>query len=58
VAIKNGFITKEQLHEVIKIQIVEELEGANRRLTGQILLEKGYMTNAQVDEVLISMGLL
>ncbi len=58
VAIKKGFITSEQLNEALKIQVAEELEGGNRRLTGQILQDKGYITISQIDEVLISMGLL
>ena len=58
VAIEKGFITSEQLNEALKIQVAEELEGGNRRLTGQILQDKGYITISQIDEVLISMGIL
>ena len=58
VAIERGFITPKQLTEALKIQITEELEGGYRRLTGEILLEKGDITTNQIDEVLISMGLL
>ncbi len=58
VAIEKGFITSEQLNEALKIQVAEELEGGNSRLTGQILQDKGYITISQIDEVLISMGLL
>ena len=58
VAIEKGFITPEQLNEALKIQIEEELESGNRRLTGQILQDKGYITNRRIDEVLMSMGLL
>jgi len=39
-------------------QVTEELEGAKRRPIGEILFKKGYMTTAQVDKVLKSMGLL
>ena len=58
VAIEKGFITFEQLNEALKIQVEEELESGNRRLTGQILQDKGYITNRRIDEVLMSMGLL
>jgi len=58
VAIEKGVITSEQLNEALKIQAAEELEGGNRRLSGQILQDKGYITISQIDEVLISMGLL
>ena len=58
VAIKKGFITSEQLNEALKVQVEEELESGKRRLTGQILQEKEYITNRQIDEVLMEMGLL
>ena len=58
VAIERGFISPMQLTEALKIQIDEESVGGYRRLTGEILLEKGYLTTNQIDEVLISMGLL
>lgn len=56
-AIESGFITPEQLFEAIKIQVMEELEGAKRQLIGEILREKEYITNLQIDEVLLSMGI-
>jgi hypothetical protein len=56
-AIERGFITPEQLYEAIKIQVMEELEGAKRQLIGEILREKEYITNLQIDEVLLSMGI-
>lgn len=57
VAIENGFITPEQLIEAMKIQVFEDLEGAKHRLVGEILLDKGYITNIQIDEVLRLMGI-
>ena len=58
VAVEKGFITKEELFEVIKIQISDELKDNERRLIGQILYDKGYITTDQIDDVLISMGIL
>lgn len=58
IAIEKGFITQEQLFEVLKIQVSDELEGNERRLVGQILYDKGHITTDQIDEVLISMGML
>ena len=57
VAVESGFITPEQLYEALKTQVMEELEGAKRRLVGQILFKMGYITSAQVEEVLIFMGI-
>ena len=56
-AIESGFITPEQLHEALKIQTVEELEGGKRRLIGEILKEKSYLTNLQIDKVLSAIGI-
>ena len=57
VAVESGFVTPEQLYEALKTQVMEELEGAKRRLIGQILFKMGYITKAQVDEVLLYMGI-
>lgn len=57
VAIEKGFITLENLIEAMKIQIQENLEGSEHRLIGQILWEKGYIKNEQINEVLKSMGI-
>lgn len=58
VAIKMGFITYEQLLEALEVQLAEDLKGLERRLTGQILQEKNYLTSEQTDEVLIEMGFM
>ncbi len=57
VAIEKGFITLENLIEAMKIQITEEIDGSDHRLIGQILWEKGYIDNEQINEVLKSMGI-
>lgn len=56
-AIESGFITPVQLYEALQIQTVEELEDGKRRLIGEILKEKKYITNLQIDKVLLSMGI-
>lgn len=58
IAIEKGFITQEQLFEVLKTQVSEELEGKERRLVGQILYDKGHITTDQIDDVLVTMGIL
>ena len=52
VAIEKGFITRDQLLEVLEIQIDEEIEKGERRVIGAILVEKGYMNLLQVQEAL------
>ena len=55
-AIENGFITRDQLIEALKVQLAEELQGMEHRLIGNILQTKEYMTYSQTDEVLKLMG--
>lgn len=56
-AVKMGFITVDQLHEAMRIQIDEDLHGLEHRLIGQILLERAYVSPSQIREVLRQMGL-
>jgi len=57
VAIDKGFITLENLIEAMKIQILENLDGSDHRLIGQILWEEGFIDSDQINEVLKSMGI-
>jgi hypothetical protein len=57
VAVEKGFVNIENLYEAMKIQILEDLEGTDHRLIGQILWEKGYITTEQINEVLKAMGI-
>lgn len=57
VAIKKGFVEPEHIFEAMEIQILENLEGTEHRLIGQILWEKGYITTKQIDEVVKFMGI-
>ena len=52
IAIKKGFITKEQLDMALKIQTYEYSSTGTRRSIGRILLNEGLMTLQQIGEVL------
>ena len=41
----------------MKIQILENLDGSDHRLIGQILWEEGFIDSEQINEVLKSMGI-
>lgn len=56
IAVKNGFISREQLFEALKIQLAEDLKGAKHRLIGEILRVKEYITEAQLDKVVESIS--
>lgn len=53
VAVKKGFITKDQALKAITIQFREDMEGRIHRIIGAILVSQGYMTDLQVDKVLL-----
>ena len=57
VAIENRFIDTEQLLKAMEIQVCEGVEGAPHRLIGEILLDKGYITVDQIEQVLKLMGI-
>ena len=51
IAVKKGFVTKEQILEAMKVQMERNLDGLEHRLIGSILYSMGYMTLQQIDEV-------
>jgi len=55
IAVKMGFITSEQLIEVLSIQATENVEYNQHRIIGTILREKEYLSIEQIDEILKEM---
>jgi hypothetical protein len=55
-AVKRGFITSENLTEVVSIQEMENKYKGKHRFIGRILLDQGLISISQIDEVLESMG--
>jgi hypothetical protein len=51
VAVKKGFISVEQLIEAVKIQVKQDVEKGESKPIGEILLELGFITRDQYDEV-------
>lgn len=54
VAVERGFVTEEQLKEVLSEQIANDpyVRLRPRRLIGEIFLEKGWMNSMQIQTVL------
>lgn len=52
IAIEKGYISAENLIETLKLQVEEEIENKTHRLIGEILLDKGYITPTQIQDVL------
>ena len=51
IAVEKGFISTEQLAEALVIQARENADKGEHRLLGQILLDLGYITEAQIEKV-------
>lgn len=56
IAIKKGYITREQLLEAMTEQITSDLGTEGHSLLGAILCAKRYMTTDQVNEVVGEMS--
>lgn len=58
IAVKKGFISKQQLREALEEQISNEpyLRLRPRKLIGEILSELGWMTQSQISVVLKEMN--
>jgi len=52
IAVEKGFVTAEQIIDVMKLQITEDIEKRKHRLIGRILLEERLITLPQIDKVL------
>lgn len=52
IAIMKGFITALQLEEALDEQVAHDLSTDHHKLIGEILLEKGWMTQYQIAIVL------
>jgi len=52
IAMDKGFIKADQLYEALMTQKVQETRGGERRPLGMILKDLGYLSVAQVDEIL------
>jgi phosphoglucomutase len=55
-AIERGFITPEDVVQVMSIQKTERTNNGRHRYIGKILLDRGLISISQIDEVLESMG--
>ena len=52
ISLEKGFITSRQLGEAVSKQLSDDLEKGKHRLIGEILVDMGFMTVSQVEEVL------
>ena len=52
IAVEKGFISDDQLLQALSLQAEENLKSGKHRLLGQILLDLGFMTEPQIEEVL------
>jgi hypothetical protein len=58
VAVEQGLITGDQLYEGLKAQVTDDLEEGSHRPLGEISVQQGVMTRAQVGKVVQALGML
>jgi hypothetical protein len=56
IAVDKGYINEEQLFKALEIQAKENVMEGKHRLLGQIFVDEGLLTPAQVDEILETMN--
>jgi len=56
VAEQKGFISPTQFLEALEIQVKENMKEGKHRFIGSILLEEGFITRLQINDVLEAMG--
>ncbi len=56
VAIRQGFVTADQVVEALRVQIEEDLSTGKHRRIGTILLDQELMALSQINEVLDVLG--
>ncbi len=52
IALEKRFVTPDQLYEALTTQARTKVDGGQEKLLGQILLELGYITEEEVQQVL------
>ena len=52
---ESSFINEAQLAEALTSQVRMELNGQERRLLGEILFEKEWMTASQIEQVMTAL---
>lgn len=55
VAIEKGFITKDQLHKALIVQVEKNVEENNHMRIGDILIDLGYISKEQAEEIFLSL---
>ncbi len=52
IAVDMGFVTAQQLKEVLTEQIEDDLSNRPHRLVGEMFFDRGWMTHDQIETVL------
>jgi len=55
VSVENGYATSEQIKQAVMEQTDDDLANRPHRLIGRILLDKGWMTAQQIENVVNNM---
>ena len=55
VAVRKGFVTLDQVKQAMSDQIEDDTNGREHRLLGSILYDHGYITEHQIEQLLIEL---
>jgi hypothetical protein len=56
IAVLKGFVTIDEVKAAIMDQVEDDLSGREHRLLGSILLERGLVTENQIETVMLELG--
>lgn len=56
IAVLKGFVTIDEVKEAIMDQVEDDLSGCEHRLLGNILFERGLITENQIETVMLELG--
>lgn len=55
IAVRKGFATLDQVKQALSDQLEEDASGKEHRLLGSILYDHGYLTEDQIEQVLVEL---
>jgi len=55
IAVRKGFASLDQVRKAVVEQIEDDVEGREHRLIGTILYQRGWITEDQIEQVLLEL---
>lgn len=55
IAVQKGFVTLDQVKKAMDDQLEDDMNGRDHRMLGTILYDNGYISESQIEEVLVEL---